>query len=498
MDLRLHSSCFARLRRRVLDERGISLVVSLGVLAVFSTATMATVSYSLANDRSSSVSSTEVLAHALAEAGLNNAMATLSNPDSNALDPNLLPARTTAYDGGSVTWSGVLSGNTWTLTATGRAANPQGGNASDSVHTLSATTRVQSAFTQPLNNMAWNYIYATKTGDPDGCDETLSNSVEIDTPMYVHGNLCLQNSARVTEGPLVVKGKVFLVNSSTIGESGNPIGELHVAQGCQQASNPLHAPCRNGAPSVGDNVWASTITTTPPVVDPPTADFAGWYGAADTINSVSDCTTLSGTPPTFDTNGARDGSVTTTQNLTPAGSYTCRKVVGGATTAELSWNSSTRTLTVRGVVFVDGSATVANGETNRYDGHASLYVSGTFVMGNSTKLCAVDDGSDCGFEGWNPNEEMLVVVAGGQGGEAGSGVGVSLANSVQLQSGIYATYAINLGNSVRVEGPMVASEVMIVNSIESYDFPFISTVPLGTPGNPNVYAEPQPPTNYVG
>jgi Tfp pilus assembly protein PilX len=503
MALRPHTDAsaspfLARLRTWLCGERGVSMIASLGVLAVFSTATMATVSYSLSNDRHSSISRTEVLAHSLAEAGLNNAMATLSNPSQDALDPTLLPPQTSEYDGGSVTWSGVLSGNTWTLTATGRAANPQGGNLSDSVHTLSVTTVVQSALTQPLNNMAWNYIYATKTGDPDGCDEILSNSVEIDTPMYINGNLCLQNSAAITEGPLVVKGAVYLANSSHIGSSGAPISELHVTQGCKASSNPLHLPCRNGSPSAGDNVWASTITTTPPVIDAPVADFPGWYAATDTINSSSDCTTLVGTPPTFDTNGARDSSVTTIQNLTPSGSYTCRKIVGGTTTAELSWNSSTRTLTVRGVIFIDGSATVANGEINRYNGHGSLYLSGTFVMGNSTKLCAVDNGSNCTFEGWNPNNEMLVIVTGGQGGSAGSGVGISLANSVQLQAALYATYAINLGNSVQVEGPMVASEVIIVNSIDSYDFPFISTVPIGTPGNPNVYAQPQAPTNYIG
>jgi Tfp pilus assembly protein PilX len=491
-------SALARLLRRVRDETAVSMVISLGVMSVFTTAATATLSYSLSNDRHSSQAKTEVLAQSLAEAGLNNAMATLSNPSADALDPTLLSTETISYEGGNVTWSGVLSGNTWTVTAVGRAANPQAGYASESVHTSTVTVKVQSALTQPLNNMAWNYIYVTKTGDPDGCDQTLSNSVELDTPLYVHGNLCLQNSAQVTEGPLVVKGKVFLVNSSKIGSSSQPINELHVGEGCQQGSNLLHLPCRNGSPSAGDNVWASTITSSPPEIEPPAADFPGWYSASDTINEVSDCTTLAGTPPTFDTNGVRDSSVTTLQNLTPSGSYTCRKDVDGTTTAELSWNSSTRTLTVRGVVFLDGHATVANGELNRYDGHASLYLSGTFVMDNSTRLCAVDNGSDCTWEGWDPNNEMLVIVTGGEGGSAGSGIGVSLANSVQLQAALYAVYGINLGNSVRVEGPMVASEVLIVNSIESYDFPFISTVPIGTPGNPNVYAQPQSPTNYTG
>lgn len=119
-------SALARLLRRLRDERAASMVVSLGMLSVFTTATTATVSYSLSNDRHSSQAKTEVLAQSLAEAGLNNAMATLSNPSVNALEPTLLAPQTTSYDGGTVTWSGVLTGNTWTITAVGRAANPQG------------------------------------------------------------------------------------------------------------------------------------------------------------------------------------------------------------------------------------------------------------------------------------------------------------------------------------------------------------------------------------
>lgn len=497
MELRLHSSLTACVRR-VPDERGISLVVSLLVLAVFSAATMSTVTYSLANDRHSSMSRTELLAQSLAEAGLNNAMATLSNPSANALDGNLLPPRTTAYDGGSVTWSGVLSGNTWTLTATGRAASPQGGNASDSVHTMTATTRVQSALSQPLNNQAWNYIYVTKTGDPDGCDQTLHNSVSVDTPLYVNGNLCLANSAVAAEGPIVVKGKVFLGNSSTIGTASQPVNELHVGQGCQASSKPLHNPCLNGKSPSGDDVYASTITNAPPDVPAPVADFESLYDHPSTLRSVADCTVFSGTPPTFETNTVRDASVTAVQDLTPAASYTCRKLSGGARVAELSWDASTRTLTLAGAVFVDGSAKVDNGVLNRYDGAASLYLSGTFLMGGSTQLCAVESGGNCSWTGWDPNSELLIVVAGGEGGQAGAGNSVSMLNSVHLQGGLYASHAIELGNSVRVEGPMVGSEVKFVNSIESYDFPFIHTVPPGTPGNPNVYAEPQALTDFTG
>ena len=82
------------------------------------------------------------------------------------------------------------------MTSTGRIDNPNQG-ASDVTRTLSAKVPVTPTLTQPLNNPAWNYIYATSTGQP--CDMTVSQNVTGSSRLYVQGNLCLLNNVAVTQ-----------------------------------------------------------------------------------------------------------------------------------------------------------------------------------------------------------------------------------------------------------------------------------------------------------
>lgn len=490
----------ARWRAQLACERGIALVLAIGMLSALAISVSSALYFTSTNSRSAEISESRQVARALAEAGLNNALAVLFDDGNDALDPTILPDSEAAsitgdYVGGTAKWWGVLSGNTWTLHGVGVVRNPTSG--SDIRRELTAQSTVGSSLIGTLNNQAWNYIFATRTGNT--CDQELTNSAIVDNPMYVSGNLCLDNSAMITEGPLVVQGQLTLKsNSNRVGSEDAKINEAHIAAGCQVKDNPLHNPCLYGEEPEGDNVWAGTLDAGPTTITPPTAEFQTWYDDPNTINSSDDCTTISGTPPTFDDNTSRDSSVKPEQHLTPEGSYTCRKESGGSVLAELSWDDSTKTLTVQGTVFIDGDAKIENDSNNRYDGQGSVYLSGTFLMGNSTKLCAVEEGGNCTWTGWDPNSELLIFVVDGSGGQAGDGNGVSLTNSTHLQAGIFATAAIDLQNSVKVEGPMVASHVNITNSVETYTFPLITDVPAGTPGQPNVHAQPSSPTNYSG
>jgi len=100
-----------------------------------------------------------------------------------------------------------------------------------------------------------------------------------------------------------------------------------------------------------------------------------------------------------------------TFNLTPASSYTCQTAAG-----ELSWNATTKTLTVHGTVFIDGSVYVNNGFINTYTGQATLYVSGSVLLKNST-LCAQLNVAKtaCDTVDWNPNTQLLCIVSNGNG-----------------------------------------------------------------------------------
>jgi hypothetical protein len=108
-------------------------------------------------------------------------------------------------------------------------------------------------------------------------------------------------------------------------------------------------------------------------------------------------------------------------------------------------------------------------------------------------------GQSCDFSAWNPNTEMITFVTNGDSRqpEVGTDVGVKMINS-QLQGALYATQKIDLDTSSKVDGPMVGTEIILGQSVSTSDFQTITTVPVGMPGNPTVYAQPNPPQLYSG
>ncbi len=163
---------------------------------------------------------------------------------------------------------------------------------------------------------------------------------------------------------------------------------------------------------------------------------------------------------------------------------------------ELAWNATTKTLTVSGTLFIDGSAKISNGSLNSYNGQGTLYLSGTFRATGS--LCATVSGSTCDFAGWNPDKDMLMVVANGSGGQVNTGDSIQIDNNYAWQGGLYATNVVEFGNNVNVDGPIVGSQILLSNNLTTNSFPTISTVPVGMPSNKDVYAQPNPPQSFTG
>jgi len=491
--------------------------MAVGILGVLTVSGTTLIYYSSTNARSVSYSTANASAYDLAESGINEMMSILSKPDNNALNKYLLGEQTNGtvthtthtYQGGTVEWYGTLAqsvtgSSTWSLTSIGKVANPTGASVSQVTRTLTAKVPVVPTYTQPLNNPAWNFIYSRGTGQT--CDMTIQQSVVVQSPLYVAGNLCLTNTASVTSGPLVVQGSLTMSQSANFaGTSTTPLNQLNVRNGCKWKNNALHNPCQQGAGASGfDNVWATLIGNNPPVSPAPTADFDAWY-----LNSnpgpYYPCLTTTGTPPLFDNDqgsaaapsaAKRNNSLPTVQDLTPSTSYTCKSSNG-----ELSWNASTKVLTANGTIFIDGSAQIQNGAVNTYTGSATIYVSGTLLIKNSSMCQAVANGQ-CTTSGWNPAQRMLVFVVNGNGSGGAPQSQVSGGDSVQLvsayaQGALYATNAIDLGTTSQFDGPLDGSTVMLGQSTSSF-FPGFTFVPAGMPGNPEVYAQPQPPQLYAG
>jgi hypothetical protein len=170
----------------------------------------------------------------------------------------------------------------------------------------------------------------------------------------------------------------------------------------------------------------------------------------------------------------------------------------GNPSGELSWNNTTKTLTTLGTIYIDGSARITNDALNSYNGQATLYLSGTFRMSGSSKLCGGVSGGTCDFSAWNPNTEMLTIVADGNNGDAGSGNSILVESNAIFQGGLFATNNIQFTSNARSDGPIVGNEIKLESNVQVDQFPIITTVPAGMPGNPAVYAQPNPPQLYSG
>jgi hypothetical protein len=355
--------------------------------------------------------------------------------------------------------------------------------------------QVIATLTQPLNNPAWNYIYATHPATPGVCDEIIQQSVTVASPLYVNGNLCLQNTATIVSGPLDVKGSLTLTQKqNAVGSSSARLNDVHIGGGCQWQNNAFHNPCQGAV----DNVYATTLDSTPSPITPPVVYWDAWYQNASP-GPYFPCTTPTGTVPMFDNDqGAvpdltrRNNSVGTAFNLTPSASYSCTTAAG-----QLSWNATTRVLTVAGTIFIDGSAYIQNGAVNSYNGQATLYLSGTFLQKNS-KLCAGLNaaGTDCDTAHWDPNSELLAIVANGSGGQVNSWDSEQIVSGT-YQGALYATHGIDTDTTSNVDGPMCGEVVNLGQSVTT-SFPTITTVPVGMPSNPTVYAQPLAPVYLNG
>jgi hypothetical protein len=511
-----------RLRQLFGGEDGMALVLALAVTVVLSMTVVTVIESATANQRNSTMHNGRVAAYTLAEAGISNAMSILRVPTNNALDkyvfcpesgnlPTLPCKRTDYYSGGHVVWYATLYQNPaagtayWDLFSTGHVRNPHGG--ADYQKTIRATIPVVPITTQPLNNPSWNYIFsrAAATGQAlNGCDMTVQQSVNVSAPLYVMGNLCLKNTAKISKGPLIVKGSLDLQQSANkAGAAGADLNEAHIALGCRYQNQALHAPCiygQGGTTPVRDNVWATILDATPPAVTPPTVDWDDWYLNASPGPYYSCAAPGQGEAPNptfiFDNPVAAASDSDANKlaykndnagvaNLTPTSSYLC-KTVGG----ELSWDYTNKILTVNGTIFFDGSVKIDVGGTIRYKGQATIYSSGTALVKN-TQLCAYSSGTSCTLANWDSTKDLIGFVANGNGSipadnQVPAGTGVQFVSSY-FQGAVYATNVIDIDTTSLVDGPLDGSTVKLGQSTSS-TFNGFTYVPVGLPGNPTVYA----------
>ena len=186
-------------RRLLREEEGVALVLAIISMLVLTIALTTVLFMTAAGARDAHRSNAGQKASALAESGINNALAVLNANYPGVIiypgDSTLLPTRTTTYPTGSVTWSGTLVNVPtnpagwkwqWELTALGSVKNPTGPTAGDVVRRATAVVPVviPDSTSVPPGTTATDWIYGLN-------DVTFGQSVIVAAPVYAGHDLIL-------------------------------------------------------------------------------------------------------------------------------------------------------------------------------------------------------------------------------------------------------------------------------------------------------------------
>lgn len=527
--------------RRLGDERGIALIMALGVLIVLTIAGTSITQYTTSNVRSANTSSDRLGAKQYAEAGVNVAYSLLSQTLSSGGNPsaaNLMgcagaagpadtsgPSNCTApspkvfcvggssnctvgaaqtvsvfgYYGGTAgsTFQGTtVPPSTWLIVATGYAWN------SATERVITQTSRAQVAV-KPLGSGAiaalWNHVFITAPLVPNACALSLAgNSVVLTVPLYVIGNMCLGSNGsgtvmKETTQPvdLQVGGKLILIGNSTIGaDAQHPITSGVVVGGCSfvSVSSPTTS-CGpnyfvknpetfilNDAPAFSQTQMANAYATFDPGPKHPCA--AGNNPNAPLAASVFDNDTALGL-------STEPNATAASFELTPNFSYSCISQ-SGASVGQLSWDNSTKRLTINGSIFFDGNLTISQSGT--YTGTAAIDAAGTITFdGNNHALCATSpcNTSSNAWQGNSGNNSMLTLVA-----LAPSTRSIVFEDNAQTFQGSLWTQPSSTVSFVKntdvIEGPIsVGSIDSSFNNATFIPLPVIKNMPVGAPVPPN-------------
>jgi hypothetical protein len=484
-----------------------ALIVAIGLLLVLSIAVAAMIQFTSSSSRNASISHGGERAFSVAEAGLNEALATLGGtPDASlatALPAQAAPAQINVSDGvvdGTATYYGALSGGpastrVWTVTATGTVPNPSGG--APISRTVSTQLRTRLVTAPSPNDDIWKYIFT----DTPGCTVLShnSNSVDWTARLYIKGNLCLSNNISLEGSPVQVGGTItFLGSNASVGLSAaNPIAEAHIAGGCTGGSPNPHV-CNPPA----DPVYATNLTTSltealqSPLLDVEELRKRYEYAQPGPMNF---CNNTTGTKPSssfFDNDGVFTGTASLSAiNLTPASAYTCEFWESGTLLGRIAWApGSPGTLSVLGKMYFDGN--IVHGADALYQGRGIIHATGTIKFNINASLC-VDAGCNAT---WDANQNLLMLVSGSNltSPSGGGPFAIELDNLAEYQGILLTNGDYRQSNNAVTWASIVSNQAWIDNSTNTYAVPL--SLPLdGAPSDvPSVIKADPIPGTYRG
>jgi Tfp pilus assembly protein PilX len=485
-------------RPRLADESGVALFAALAIMLVVTVMVTSVIAYTSSSSRDSSIKQSGQSAYALAEAGVNQALAVLYShyySSSGAANNNSTMYSASWFSGTSsqqspsstaactttstcMAWSvaswtptgsaGINKG-TLVLQGQGTAPNPTGGTAL--TRTVTETLQVLQPPTKVQTPTYWSGIYSGATGST--CDLTLAQGVAASAPIYVAGNLCVNGSASINGSGVTLRvlGNVTIQNGgSNIGGT-SAVSSVKVGGGCVKGNGAPTPPCKINTAST--QIWDLSGNTNAPVpaADPlPAIDWTGIQ--QQQAAATTSCTGgYSLAAATFVLTGNTTYSCTVTDST-------------GTVLGSISYNAATKALTVLGDVYLSGSLSLSTTAAVTYSGVASLFVAGTITAANGSALCVHVTGSTCDFANatnnasgnyWDTTQSVLILQS----------QGAITAQNLAFQGGMYSSTLINLGGGQSAtQGPLVSPQTITPGQQLNTSFPAFPLVYSGTLGAP--------------
>jgi hypothetical protein len=281
--------------------------------------------------------------------------------------------------------------------------------------------------------------------------------------------------------------------TTTIGSAVTPLASVQVTGTCKYDTQAAHSPCTDV-----DKVWANTIGTAPQNLSKPAVDLAYWYENAKP-GPNHNCTTGS-FPGGFDNNGNLDNSRGGSAEVTPSNSsYTCQvHDSDGDLVGELSWDHVTQVLKIKGTIYIDGDFRFDDdGDIAHYQGRGIIYATDDLEF--DELVCAGGSGNtscvDEGMANWDPTQNMMIVLAGGDS-EYDQGGTQDQEDPSGFQGLIYADGDCTVHENFHTSGPIVCDRILLPDASNGwptyYDWP-----PLGSLVEGQMYSNPETAGDFV-
>jgi Tfp pilus assembly protein PilX len=454
-------------RRLRSDERGIALAMVMMVIVALSISAAAVSQLITSNQVAYGRDRQEERAFNAAEAGLNYAIAQLSQINS------------ASYGAGSIinpSWATVTLGDTttaqWTAQKSGTPLGPNTYWRVWSKATVGKVTRMvkvdvaapQTPVVTP-SSAAWGY------GVFVAGDLCLSGTQQIQEP----------SSSGATEIEVYVGGNLKMSGSAQIGASSRRIKHATIVGACYN-SNKLAA-CSNAAKSsvyatmpveVGYSAGALTLTKPPIYPDDRYAE-GDWRHPVCSVGSF-----------TFENDSHRNTSLGTVDVLTGS-AYDCTVYSDGSHSTEvgrMSWNPATHQFTLSGMIYIDGNLEFNGGDQAQY-GHqfGALYVNGTVRTNGNSALCGPGStlaGDHCD-QIWDASLGAISLMTVNADNAS---IAWDMSGTAEYNLLVYVVGYFKENGTARVTGPVIADQALVSGTADQTD---VLNPPPSTPGAQGSY-----------